>query len=320
MLDRLNSVSVASQLPYFVTMTLPDEVFDDNCTTFAKSAKSWLDAWVKRLVRVCPTAAGFWRIEWQTRKSGPYEGKLVPHFHLLVWGLPERVLGERDVYDDGQYCGSVEVREAFVDCVDHKRAFEMVDILTSRPVEEGWQKKIATQHRGKNIEFGGSVKYCNRVERLLTDVWMADFLSEKCKSLDRARYMSFADWSALSWYHVVDSHNVDHLTAGVRVERVKSWGGVMSYCAKYMAKADCGFLYEVPIGRSWGIFNRKDVPWAKMVEMDLDQETGVLLRRIARRYLERRFGRRVKSPYGITLYGDMQNFRRVWERPPPDPF
>jgi len=87
-----------------------------------------------------------------------------------------------------------------------------------------------------------------------------------------------------------------------------------------MAKSDCGFLYDVQFGRSWGIFNRKSVPWAKMIEVELDGETGVRLRRVARRYLERRFGRKVKAPYGITLYGGVENFRRIWERPPPDPF
>jgi len=95
----------------------------------------------------------------------------------------------------------------------------------------------------------------------------------------------------------------------------------MSYCAKYMAKADCEFLYEVPMGRSWGIFNRKAVPWAKIVELELEPSMGVALRRVARRYLEHRFGRRVKAPYGLTVYCDVSNFSRLW-RPPraPDPF
>jgi hypothetical protein len=154
----------------------------------------------------------------------------------------------------------------------------------------------------------------------LAEVECAPLLAQKSESLDRARFMSFQDWASLAWYHVVGSHNVDHLTAGVRVERVKSWGGVMSYCAKYMAKSDCGFLYDVSFGRSWGIFNRKEIPWANMVELDLDGEAGVTLRRIARHYMERRRGRVIKAPYGITLYCDVKNFRRIWERPPPDPF
>ena len=62
------------------------------------------------------------------------------------------------------------------------------------------------------------------------------------------------------------------------------------------------------------------MPWAKMVELDLEPEVGVRLRRVARRYLERRFGRKVRKQYGVTLYCDVQQFRKLWEEPPPDPF
>ena len=132
--------------------------------------------------------------------------------------------------------------------------------------------------------------------------------------------MSFQDWASLNWYHVVCSYNSDHLTAGVRVERVKSWGGVMAYAAKYLGKAGDEFLSEIRFGRSWGIFNRASLPLAKIVEMDLDGDMGVRLRRVMRRYLERRVGRRWKCSYGVTLYCDVEQFRKFWERPPPDPF
>ena len=95
----------------------------------------------------------------------------------------------------------------------------------------------------------------------------------------------------------------------------------MSYCAKYMAKTDSGFLSDIQFGRSWGIFNRAAVPWAKLIEVDLEPEVGNRLRRIARRYMERRRGRAVRAPYGLTLYCDTANWKRLW-RPdsPPDPF
>ena len=56
MLDRLNQVSVAAYLPYFVTLTLPDESFEDCVTKFAKTAKLHLDVLLKRLHRACPSA------------------------------------------------------------------------------------------------------------------------------------------------------------------------------------------------------------------------------------------------------------------------
>jgi len=319
MLDRLNSVSVAATLPYFVTATLPDDVFNDDVASFAEAAKTWLDTFLKRLRRASPKASGFWRIEWQSRKSGLHVGKLFPHFHLLVWGLSERTLGFRDVEVDGHVVSTIEVKEAFVDCLDNQRAWDFVHTFGTRSDKAEFERRMETSHRGEKLVFAGSAKFVDRCSAMLDQVALSDDRPGTDRG-ERARMMGFQDWASLAWYHVVGSHNVDHLAAGLRVERVKSWGGVMSYCAKYMAKSDCDFLYEVQFGRSWGIFNRSAVPWATMVTLDLDSETGIRLRRVARHYLERRFGRKVKAPYGVTLYCDIQNFRRVWERPPPDPF
>jgi hypothetical protein len=133
--------------------------------------------------------------------------------------------------------------------------------------------------------------------------------------------MSLFDWVSLAWYHVVGSGNTDHFLAGCRVEKIRTWGGVMTYCAKYMSKADSeNFLSDVAFGRSWGIFNRQFMPWAKMVELDLDEDAGVRIRRIARRYLESRLGRRVQRHFGITVYCDVSQFKRLLEHPPDCPF
>jgi len=319
MLDRLNTVNVDASLPVFVTCTLPDDVFDDSLSSFAKTAKHWLDNFTKRLLRVVPGACGFWRIEWQSRKSGKYEGKLVPHFHLLVWGLPQIQHPDREIWRDGELVGFAPVVETYVPVQDHQLYLEFVNVVASAPDKPDSQVVSETIGPLGRFKFSGSNKFVRRCSDILLRAEVtADRLDHPVA--EPFRRMSFLDWASLAWYHVVGSGNVDHLTAGVRVERVKSWGGVMSYCAKYMAKADAGFLSEVSFGRSWGIFNRKAMPWSKIVEVPLDCDTGVRLRRVARRYLERRFGRRVHAPYGVTLYCDVQNFRRLWERPPPDPF
>ena len=148
MLNRLNQVSVAASLPQFVTMTLPDESFTDSVVEFAARAKSFLTTFEKRLLRRCPDACGFWRIEWKARKSGAWEGKLFPHFHLLVWGLPERVIRERDIVEDkhGEWCELPELREAYVDCPDHQMSLGLVGVLSeaSKRVED-WRVKAETQ-------------------------------------------------------------------------------------------------------------------------------------------------------------------------------
>lgn len=328
MLNRLNSISVAAKLPQFFTATLPDDVFNDDVAEFAKLAKHWLDSFVKRLRRRLPDCSGFWRIEWQSRKSGEHEGKLFPHFHLLVWGLPERVLGEREEVDDeGRVVGIEEVREAFVPCPDYQLSLDLLATLSEDPAKgstelgQGERRSCIIGAGGKvEYSFRGKWRYVERCVALHGKVMLAQSCPDSPRAVELGRNMSFADWASLNWYHVVGSGNTDHLKAGVRVERVRTWGGVMSYCAKYMAKSDSSFLAEIEFGRNWGIFNRASVPWAKMVELDLDTDVAVRLRRVARRYLERRFDRRVLAPYGITLYCDVEKFRRLWECSPPDPF
>jgi hypothetical protein len=133
--------------------------------------------------------------------------------------------------------------------------------------------------------------------------------------------MSFFDWVSLAWYHVVGTGNVDHFLAGCRVERIRTWGGVLSYCAKYMSKADSeNFMADVPAGRSWGIFNRACMPWAKLIELDLDDDVGNRVRRICRRYLEHRLGKRVQRHYGLTLYCDTAKFIPLFAPPIDAPF
>jgi len=331
LLDGLNCVSVAAELPCFFTATLPDEVFCDDVAEFAKRAKGWLDNFLKRLRRVEPKACGFWRIEWQARKSGQHEGKLVPHFHMLVWGLPKRLLGERWVkHDDGdqQWEEPVEVWEFHVNTPDNQLSLQLLNLWakpTGSPEAELEPGECRTQfgpaEKLPSFTFEGSRKFVSRCEDLHYKLLVGDVASSfELKGADYARNMSFQDWASLAWYHVVGSNNTDHLSAGVRIEFVRSWGGVMAYAAKYLGKASDNFLADIQFGRSWGVCNRALIPWAKIVELDLDEETGVRVRRIARRYLERRVGRSLSKPYGLTLYCDVQQFRRLWERPPPDPF
>lgn len=328
LLDRLNQVSVAASLPQFLTNTLPDESFCDDVGEFAKRAKGWLDSFEKRLLRVCPGACGFWRIEWKARKSGRYEGKLFPHFHLLVWGLPERSIGHcakpRRGSPNGGACGEYveweEAFEAYVDCPDARLSLQLLDLWSeASKAKEGARLRVECSSTGR--VFAGSRKFLERASALETCCMVASLHPEEQSGMgERARKMSLQDWASLAWYHVVGSHNMDHAQAGVRVERVRSWGGVMSYAAKYLSKVDAEFMSEIEWGRSWGIFNRAFMPWARMLELQLDNDVGVRLRRVARHYLQRRLGRRVNASYGITLYCDTAQFRKMWECGPPAPF
>jgi len=327
MLNRLNQVSVAAPLPQFITMTLPDEVFCDSVGEFAKRAKCWKDNWLKRVLRVCPGACGFWRIEWKARLSGDHVGKLFPHFHMLIWGLPERDVWSGMVYRKDPVKGEVgewvDVVEAYVDCPDRQLTMELLDCWAGGSTRPSDDVERITGPFASGRTFAGSRKFVDRAVKLEVACKIAQEEEQDGRpgswSL-LARQMSFQDWASLAWYYVVDSGSLDHARAGVRVERVRSWGGVMSYAAKYLSKVDSEFMSEIEWGRSWGIFNRGFIPWAHMLEIQLDNEVGVRLRRVARHYLQRRLGRRVSAPYGITIYCDPKAFRRLWDCGPPPPF
>lgn len=85
---RLLSISEdAIRSGYFVTLTYPDSCLPSTW----QAAKRQLDSWAKRLLYHYPMSWGFWVNEWVDRKSGMYVGRSVPHYHLLVGGLPDDV-------------------------------------------------------------------------------------------------------------------------------------------------------------------------------------------------------------------------------------
>ncbi len=83
-LMRALSRTLRTQLPTFITLTYPDGFPGD-----PRQWKADLKAWLKRVRRQFPNAAGFWKLELMQRKSGTRQGEVAPHFHLLMWGLPE---------------------------------------------------------------------------------------------------------------------------------------------------------------------------------------------------------------------------------------
>jgi hypothetical protein len=330
MMNRLNQVSCAAALPLFVTLTLPDDVFDDSVTVMATMIKTCMDTFIKRLHRVVPDAAGFWRVEWKARKSGNHEGKLFPHAHSIMWGIPTR--DDRRRYDPETM---VPRREAFIPLKDKQLPLAFFELATSAcglriaPSIEAaestgfWDDGPVPEAHRRGLTFDG--------QRCVYGTTSFKKYGRWCKYQDEqilaragivpADCMSFFDWASLAWYHVVGSGNTDHFLAGVGVEQIRSWGGVLSYCSKYMSKMDDNnFLTDVPIGRSWGVFNRSKIPWANMIELPLPDDVGVRIRRIARRYLASVTGRHRKFPYGLTLYCDCKQWARLWAAPPDTPF
>ena len=324
LLNHLNTISVAAPLPVFVTLTLPDDCFDDSVSVLAKRLKSNLDVWFKRLIRVCPQACGFWRIEWEARKSGRYAGKLMPHAHGMFWGIPERDSGRTNMYGE-------PLKEFYVDFPDEQQEMNFLSTLQDACLcrvcatpEEAQQVAASYSPVGRNHSTYASWSdgFCSAAVAPPRQLARLSMRLEQHRLMpEKNRSMGLHDWVAMSWYHVVGSNNTSHFLSGTRVERVRSWGGVMSYCSKYLAKlGDNNFLRDVAVGRSWGIFHRDAIPWAKMVELSLPDDVGVRLRRIARRYLEKCRGRRYVPSYGVTLYCVVSQWKRLWQPPPDTPF
>jgi len=82
MMDLLAKMDY-SQVPLWVDLTYPDH-FPVSCEVW----KGHLEAFFKRLKRRFRNASAIWKLEFQTRKSGENKGKIAPHFHLLLWGVP----------------------------------------------------------------------------------------------------------------------------------------------------------------------------------------------------------------------------------------
>lgn len=68
---------------YFGTFTYPGDF-----TYESKDVKSHLSTFRKRIFRLLPQARIIWRMEILPRQTGDSAGEFVPHFHLLIFGIP----------------------------------------------------------------------------------------------------------------------------------------------------------------------------------------------------------------------------------------
>lgn len=96
-------------------------------------------------------------------------------------------------------------------------------------------------------------------------------------------YRDLLGWVPGSWWAVVGSEDADHLRAGTRVEHIYSWGGIMRYTGKYIAKED-----DYPPewqGRAWGVVGRSNLPWAVEVVISLTKDQGTKLVRLGRKMI-----------------------------------
>jgi hypothetical protein len=78
-------VLVDDNLPLFGTTTYPD-MFPGDGEKFKRDIRTLIE----RLKRRFPEIGLLWRLEFKVRRSGLNVGKVAPHFHWLLWNVPEK--------------------------------------------------------------------------------------------------------------------------------------------------------------------------------------------------------------------------------------
>ena len=278
LLRALNRVK-RDLLPVFVTLTYPDN-FPGNPRVW----KAHLNAWLKRLKRQHPQAAGFWKLELTPRQSGANAGEIAPHFHLLLWGLPEsweqadgRVWTWRFVYQQQQLSAPGLVfwkqekwrnGEWYFSC--ESSTGQKCDGPAVEFVSERVNKK------------GEPIRSVESWKKDATGVFEQDV--RDAAGLGQAvGTVNIWHWVSLTWAEVVGSGDPRHVRAGTRVEAIRSREGVMYYASKYVCKLDTEATESS--GRFWGIHNVPGIPWAEAVTRPVDRQQAVQVMRIARRYI-----------------------------------
>lgn len=83
MLDLVHQIrNVNDHQLWFITLTYPGHF-----TSTAKQVKDHLRALTERLRRKYPTMGFIWRLELKRRLSGASQGYVVPHYHLVLFGV-----------------------------------------------------------------------------------------------------------------------------------------------------------------------------------------------------------------------------------------
>jgi hypothetical protein len=174
MMDTLAKMDY-SQVPLWLDLTYPDQ-FPVSCEIWKRD----LEAFFKRLKRRFRASSAIWKLEFQTRKSGENKGKLAPHFHLLLWGVPwefdfQTELGKH--YRVVEHCHAPVVWRTDVLADGQLRRFiRRHRRANTKPENRRWLRKGSSSNAAK----GFTVKhYCR------ADFWLARLSSLIDPSLPR---------------------------------------------------------------------------------------------------------------------------------------
>ncbi len=272
--------------PVFVTLTYPDSF-----PTYSADYKRHLELFSQRLRRRWPEMALIWKLEFQDRKSGENKGKIAPHYHLILYGVPMRFPFRKE----------------------SRPAYRLETISPAGSLADHFW---VTWYYGEepNVTAAGN-------RRLGQCCWSKETneAGELVETLDDLKH-----WISRTWYDVVASGDVRHYRAGTRVEPIRSFQQLCGYAAKrYLSKKEVIPQLEHKPGRFWGVMGREHLPCAEPEEVQLTEKQAFQLRRCFRRYRraitppEKRqrlkFGMNDPREFSVSLFADASFWRaRLW--------
>lgn len=148
-------------------------------------------------------------------------------------------------------------------------------------------------------------KRCKRKYPKFAAVWKLEFQERGAPHFHLLVFNVYRmehDWVASAWNDIVDPGNPEHLAAGTEVRRIRSFGGVIHYALKYIAKVG-GLPEGTQTGRIWGVVGRVNLD-VLFFCMELGRPAYDKLHRVLRKWVQRKLRRRWRAPPngGITAY------------------
>lgn len=274
-------------LPLFVTLTYPDSF-----PTYHEDYKRHLELFWQRVRRRWPEASILWKLEFQERKSGTNKGKVAPHYHLFVYGVPERFAFQKE---RGK---------------NYRLEFQP---LTGRTITGTWMERLFVDDYDQWTGFETVRFHCPDGHQNPVGLSAAnpeDYLEEHTTD-------SLKRWVSRTWFDIVGSRNFKHWQAGTRVERLKSLQGGFAYAAKgYISKQELMPKLEQKPGRFWGLMGRANAKLGKRELLELTERQTFQLRRFLRRHRrattppEKRFqlrkGGLVSQSFTVNAFCDVE--------------
>ena len=140
-----------------------------------------------------------------------------------------------------------------------------------------WKKHLAAWRRRMQRKFGRCPM-----------IWRLEFQRRGAPHFHLLAFLdaspsSLYEFVSRSWYESCGEIAPEHLSAGTRVESLRSWRGLMSYAAKYMGKPEQFDPGSTGIGRVWGVWFKDVLPISFEV-VSVSVRDAIKVRRVFRRF------------------------------------